>query len=847
MKKKYFLVSLICILVAVTAYLFATGSFSFRKNASCHIDLNTGWEFTYNNKWYPASVPGCIHTDLLHSGIISDPFFGTNEDSVQWVADREWIYKTHFDKKKIGKYSNASLVFEGLDTYSEIYLNGNKIYSTNNMFRKWEIPLNVNSLKDKDNELLVKILPSKQIDSINAARLSYKIPDNRAFSRKSPYQSGWDWGPTLVTCGIWQPVYIDLWNGIKVSDLQIYQKKITDSVALINVSVKVLADANYDANLECKINGKKVNTVEKVHLQKGINGVSFNCKIDKPLLWWPNGMGDQNMYEFAVKVRVNKYKDIVKRQIGLRTVVLDRSLDVYGSKFQFIVNGVKMFAKGVNYIPPESFITSMTDEKYSELITSCKESNMNMIRVWGGGQYENDEFYKQCDKNGILVWQDFMFACALYPADSLMTQNIKDEVIYQIERIRNHPSLALWCGNNEVKNGWEDWGWQDFYSTHQRDNISDDYNKIFLKVIPDAVHVYDEGRPYVSSSPEWGWGHPECITEGDSHYWGVWWGEEPFEIWNEKTGRFMSEYGFQSYPQISTIDSFTNKNERFLFSQSLLKHQKNARGNEIITNSMNRYFGVPKDIDNFVYVSQLLQAYGIGNAIEAHRLKMPYCMGTLYWQLNDCWPVVSWSSIDYYGNWKALQYTVAKLYEPFIVATEMHSDSAYIYLVSDLRKDTTGTLYINVIDFNGKSLRKDMIKNLTALHDTSSLICIYPVRNDFMAQKDDLYLDISFVNGQNQAIGTKILYLDYPKNLHLPDVDIKMNIVKENEKCSITMRTDKLVKGMYIYTEPYVVGKYSDNYFDLLPGEQKTITFVPKDGRNLKNIQFKVKTYNNVF
>jgi len=584
-----------------------------------------------------------------------------------------------------------------------------------NMFRPWHFPL-PKSLKNRNNELVIKFLPSETINDEKAKQLPYRLPDNRVFTRKAPYQSGWDWGPKLVTCGIYKPVKIIAWNDYYVESIELVQKELTDEKGVIEVTATVISDEDLGAlclSVEVQDSKFKVQssnnsyglTVRQAHciavlqsygLQKKI---TQTIEIENPKRWFPNGLGEQTMYDFKITVSANGAPFVTyHKRWGFRTVELVQEKDEIGESFYFKINGIPVFMKGANWIPAHSFVSEMESYKgkmrYKMLLESCKEAHMNMLRVWGGGIYENEYFYDLCDELGLLVWQDFVFACALYPADSVFLNNVKKEAEFQIKRLNQHPSLALWCGNNEVKNGWEDWGWQRRYTPEHRVEISKNMHALFNELLPEVVKTNDN-RPYHPSSPLWGWGHPECLTEGDSHYWGVWWGEEPFEVWLPKTGRFMSEYGFQSYPQMSTIESFALPEDRHLDSPVMKNHQKHPRGVQIINKAMERYAYIPDNLEDYIRVSQEIQAYGIGKAIEAHRLKRPHCMGTLYWQLNDCWPVASWSSIDFFGNWKQLHHTVKEKFAPVIVATEdLENGATNIYVVNDLLHEVKGKIII---------------------------------------------------------------------------------------------------------------------------------------------------------
>ena len=562
----------------------------------------SNWEFEYEGQWYPATVPGCIHTDLMAQGLIPDPFYGTNEDSVQWVGNRIWKYRTTITRDMWEGFEHCDLVLEGV-TLCDVRIYGKTLgapfqhllMSPDNMFRThrvclFESLIDSGTLPDPDEDIVIEITfyPIEQnneahFDSeeyYSQPDLDYNLPDHRAVTRMAPYMLGWDWGPKLSTVGILG-----------------------------------------GARLEC------------------FNDELPEKPMPKPRSW---------------------------------NVTLRQEQDSIGQSFTFYRNGKPIFVKGANWIPVHSFpvLDSANRARYRHLLISAKEAHFNMIRVWGGGIYEPDYFYHLCDSLGIMVWQDFNFSCALYPSDSAFLNNVKAEAEEQVRRIAQHPCVVLWCGNNEVKNGWEDWGWQQQYqwTPEQIATLQHGIDTLFgiNGILANAVKQYDPlHRAYITSSPLFGWGHPECVTHGDSHYWGVWWGEQPFEMYKEKTGRFMSEYGFQSYPDYSTVCRYCPEDQRYIDSPVMKSHQKHGRGLEIIDKAMRQYYGVDSrslSLEDFCYVSQLLQAWGTGYGIFQHLQQQPHCMGTLFWQLNDCWPVASWSSIDCYGNWKALHYRARDLY-----------------------------------------------------------------------------------------------------------------------------------------------------------------------------------------
>ena len=543
----------------------------------------TDWQFEYNGQWYPATVPGFIHTDLMANGIIPDPYLATNEDSVQWIGQREWHYKIDIDRSKLPNGDSLWVVFEGLaghvvieglERKEDTIFCSNSYYSEN-MFceQRYYLP-------PESKTIHVFFLELPYRDSVAESHYGIPLPDIRAFTRIAPYQQGWDWGPKLPTCGIWKPVYI------------------TNSRP------------------------------------------SSNSKSS----------------------RISRKSNIELRQ----------EPDSIGQSFTFYRDGKPIFIKGANWIPVHSFPldNKANRDRYRLLLTSAKEAGFNMLRVWGGGIYEHDYFFDLCDSLGLMVWMDFNFSCTLYPDNHDMLESIREEAYQNVSRIVKHPCIVLWCGNNEVKNGWEDWGWQDVYkwTPEQRARLQHAIDTIFGEdgILAHSVRDCDPmHRPYITTSPLYGWGHPECVTHGDSHYWGVWWGEEPFERYAEKTGRFMSEYGFQSYPMLSTIRQFCPEDQLYIDSPTLRSHQKHPRGREIIDKAMRQYYGFDSktlNLEDYCYVSQLLQAWGTGFGIFQHIKHQPHCAGTLYWQLNDCWPVASWSSIDYYGNWKALHYRAQALF-----------------------------------------------------------------------------------------------------------------------------------------------------------------------------------------
>lgn len=774
------------------------------------------WQFknAKDQNWLPAKVPGTVHLDLMDNKIIPDPYKDENEKKVQWIENENWDYQTVFTvSSQELKHDNIDLVFNGLDTFSEIYLNGNLLKKTDNMFRKWSIPVK-EYLKSDKNILQVRFTSAVNAGKELAKQVPFTMPESpRSFVRKAQYQFGWDWGPRLVTAGIWKDVQLEFWNNAKIITVKDIQNRSAKTADHLHFDVEIYAQNAGDYTLD-------LNSIhQKITLKKGINTITIPYDTSGMKLWQPNGRGDANLYDFEVKLsKGQKNIDRKNVRIGLRTVELVQEKDEKGKSFYFKVNGQPLYIKGTNWIPGDSFSPRMTKEKYRKLIKDTKDANMNMIRVWGGGIYEDDEFYKACDENGILVWQDFMFAGSFYPADEAFLNNVKEEVKDQVTRLQNHPSIALWCGNNEIDEAIVNWGYQKQFNYSKNDSLQvwKDYKKLFHEVIPKALaeNLKSDKNIYWPSSPSIGWGHKESLAEGDSHYWGVWWGEQPFEIYNEKVGRFMSEYGFQGTPTIQTTKTmFSGAPDLNLQNPTVKAHEKHVRGWDIINEYLKRDYKIPTDFVQYNYVSQLLQARGMQIAIEAHRRAKPYNMGTLYWQLNDCWPVVSWSSIDYSGNWKAFHYQAKRSFEPVLISVAETEKNYDIYLISDLLKQLKTDIQFELMDFTGRILWKASQSGLVNADVSEKIRSISKTE---WAQFD-LSKAVLKISSEKDTKFEKLFFFNKPKDIKLSKPEIKIRKISPAE---IEISTDVLAKDIYLIGDAH----FSDNFFDLLPGTSKRIT-----------------------
>ena len=808
---------------ALFAFLFMQNILSAQFSQRSLSSENWQFKNSKDSNWFPAKVPGTVHLDLMDNKIISDPFKDENEKKVQWVENEDWDYQTSFTISPHElKNENIDLVFNGLDTFSEIYLNGQLLKKTDNMFRKWNIPAK-QYLKPGHNTLQIKFTSAVNTGKELAKKIPFTMPESpRSFVRKAQYQFGWDWGPRLVTAGIWKDVQLEFWNNAKIITVKDIQKRVSGTSDNLRFDVEIYAQNAGDYTLDLN----KIH--QKISLKKGINKISVPYETKGMKLWQPNGRGEAHLYDFEVKLSKDQRNiDAKNIRIGLRTVELIQEKDEKGKSFYFKVNGQPLYIKGTNWIPGDSFSPRMTKEKYQKLIRDTKDAHMNMIRIWGGGIYEDDEFYKACDENGILVWQDFMFAGSFYPADEAFLNNVKEEVKDQVNRLQNHPSIALWCGNNEIDEAIVNWGYQKQFNYSKNDSLQvwKDYKKLFHEVIPNALaeNLKSDKNIYWPSSPSIGWGHKESLTEGDSHYWGVWWGEQPFEIYNEKVGRFMSEYGFQGTPSLETTKSmFSGTPDLSLQNPTIKAHEKHIRGWDIINEYLKRDYKIPTDFVQYNYVSQLLQARGMQIAIEAHRRAKPYNMGTLYWQLNDCWPVVSWSSIDYLGNWKAFHYQAKRSFEPVLVSIAETEKSYDVYLISDLLKELKAETKFELIDFKGKILWKSNQSDNVKANVSKKIRSI--IKSEL--GQFDLFATVLKVSSEKDTKFEKLFFFSKPKDLKLLQPDIKIRKISPTE---IEISTDTLAKDIYLIGDTH----FSDNFFDLLPGTSKRITL----SKPLENIE----------
>lgn len=803
-----------------------------------NIQLNEGWQFsaTSEDKWYEATVPGSVQYDLIRHKVLPDPYYGANETKVQWPEKKDWDFKKNFTVTADQlSFDDAVITFEGLDTHADVYLNGSRILQTQNMFIGHKVSVG-NIIKEGENTLYIRFY--SPITRMMPARLSngYEFPaDNdhseeklSIYSRKAPYHFGWDWGIRLVQMGIWKPVSITYYNDARIDDYFVNQISVSKELVEIenNIEAYSLNDQNATININAKLNDKVVATVQKdMQLKKGNNIIKLPMSISNPELWMPAGWGNQTLYEFETTIiSDNKIADLKSEKIGLRTVSLVYEPDEHGNSFYFEVNGIPLFAKGTNYIPGEIMTHLQDSAYYSRLFDNITAANMNMVRIWGGGIYENDEFYRLADENGILVWQDFIFGCTPYPSDDAFLENVKEEAIYNIKRLRNHASLAMWCGNNEVEESIKYWGLDKRVPAYAMEVFKKGYDKTFRELLPSILKEHDPQKSYIHGSPLIAnWGRPELFSNGDSHDWGLWHGRMPFEALAERIPRFASEFGFQSFPEMKTIRTFAEDKDMDITSEVMKIHQKSGIGNEVIKTYMDMYYHAPKNFEDFVYLGLVMQGNGMQEGIEAHRRNRPYCMGTLYWQLNDDWPVVSWSSIDYYNNWKAQHYKVRDVFAPIALGAEEKEGKLNLYVMSDLLTNNDNLrLNVKVIDFNGKVI-KTFTETVSAKANSSLIVKSYEVSEMLTEdQKHNSLVHATLRDKKGKVIALKNYYFYWPNKLNLPETKIKKSVSYANGAYTIKLSSSKLAKDVFIEI-PVLGAKFTDNYFDLLPGVEKTV------------------------
>lgn len=820
--------------------------------------LDQGWEFRrksagagdedpagIGSAWRPASMPGTVHTDLLAHGLIPDPYVGAPEAGLQWIGLADWEYRTTFQVSvNMRRAARSELAFEGLDTFAEVFLNDEKVLDADNAFRAWRIPVQ-GRLREGSNELRVvlrspirRLLPGVQAMPHRIAG-NYPSPYGDEpkdamtanFARKPGYHYGWDWGPRYVTAGIWRAVRLTSWDVARVQDLQVRQDHVAGDVAELTAipTVDVARPGRYRVRVwQTSPDGRRTLASEReLELSPGIGRVPLSFRIRHPQRWYPVGYGAQPLYAFAAELAQDgKVVDTRSVRTGLRSVELRRERDATGRSFAFVVNGIPVFAKGANSIPFDMFPSRVTPAQLRRVLQSAVDANMNMVRSWGGGYYESDAFYDIADELGLLVWQDFMFGGGMQPAyDPGFRANVVAEAEDQVRRLRNHPSIVLWCGNNEEEIAWKYWG----HGKALKDadpafaaRVWDGYVQLFDRDLRRVVAEEAGGIAYWPSSPSDDMAEAaNTPASGDMHYWEVWGNPaHPPSAYLDVTPRFMSEYGLQAWPVRRTIDRVIGRDEQRIDSSQVEAHQKflAGKGNERLLHYIRMEFGEPRDFDDFVYLSQVMQAEGIGLAARHHRASRPHTMGSLYWQLNDVWPGASWSGVDWFGRWKALQFHARRFFAPVAVSALRKDGRTTVSAVSDRTVPRRGEWRLRVMDLRGRVLR-DERKAIEVAPLSSMQLAAYDDA-DLLAGTDSARTVAVFdLSVEGEPPSRQVVYFTEARNIAWPASAVRAELHADRRGARLELTADAVARAVWIDFGEFDA-EPADNALTLLPGER---------------------------
>jgi beta-mannosidase len=792
------------------------------------MDLNGKWFMKRIDEpqWIEAKVPGSVYSDLLSASKIEDPYYRENEESVYKLSCFDYEYNREFTvTKSILEYDFLKLRFEGLDTITEISVNGKKIAETENMHRSYEFDVK-GILTEGVNT--VHILFKSPVNYLEERKKIKPIWSNFsdtsfAYLRKAHYMFGWDWGPTLPDMGIWRSIYIEGFNKQRIDEVYITQKHESGCVNL-DLRIKLDLDDGMDYDLSLTVSSPTGDKFQKsVTMYKREEHVLM--EITDPLLWWPNGYGEQYLYKVDIVLSKEETKlDSNSLRIGLRTVTINQKDDEWGRSFAYEINGIEIFAKGANFVPMDNLLARCSRERTEKLIKSCTEANFNSIRVWGGAYYPEDYFFDLCDEYGLIVWQDLMFACGVYDFFGKFKEEVIAEVVCNMKRIRHHASLGLWCGNNEMEQGWSEW------EMNESEERKQYYIEQFEVVLPQVAMETDPNTFYWLASPSsfGAFDRPNDQNYGDMHDWSVWHFREPFTEYRKRFPRFMSEFGLQSFPCRKTIESFTLPEDRNIFSCIMEKHQKSGTGNEKIMYYISQYFRFPDSFNSLLYISQLVQAEGIRYGVEHWRRNRGRCMGAVYWQLNDCWPVASWASIDSFGRWKALHYAAKRFYSPILASACEEGTSVSLHVTNDTLNKVNGFMKWRLVDAITENVimkneREDVIEPLTS--DEIEKLDFSKVL-DTDEKRRNSYLEFKLTE-EDSILSSGIVLFVPAKHFSFKNPELGINIKEEPDRFVISLTSKKLAK--YIELDLKITdGVLSDNYFDMSGGETREI-YLNKD------------------
>lgn len=798
----------------------------------------SSWQFRecgQSPEWLPATVPGCVHKDLLRQKRIPDPFWGANELQLQWIEERDWEYRLQFTATDaLLREEVQELVAEGVDTVARVFLNGREVGRTDNMFTgyRWDIAA---MLRKGKNEL--RVIFTSALKYIRANQSRFKAPvefsdpvGGHTLLRKQPCQFGWDWGPRLVTCGVWLPIYIEAWSGNRIEHVRVSQNHYSNhDVSLVLKPEMQRAERGLVFKVSVSIDGCEVAAAETL-----FGNGAFEVPVSDPQLWWPAGLGGQPLYDVTVTAHSpsGAPRGEWKRRIGLRTLALERKPDQWGESFRFVVNGKPVFMKGANWIPTDSFVAGLDRERYARDVRAAAAANFNCLRVWGGGIYESEHFYDLCDELGLMVWQDFMFACTLPPGDAPFLKNVEIEARHQVRRLHHRACVALFCGNNEMvqTNG-----------ALQKPKYRRPYEKLFHKLLPKVVRE-ESGFDYWPTSQwrgDWKYGNSDEAGEqrGDTHYWAVWHGRNPVKDYEKWKFRFVAEYGMQSFSSPKVQATYCPPDDNNVFGPIVENHQKNRAGNQIILDYVSRRYRFPKNQDALIYLSQLNQAYSMQVAVEHHRRLAPRCMGTIYWQLNDCWPVASWSSIEYTGNWKTLHHYARRFFAPALVTAHVPGDEytvngnyrrttvdkVHVHTVCDAVEKQNATVVWELHHIDGRMLdsgRKNAVLRYGESKRQHTLDMHEPMQTH---GRDNLIIRLSLmIDGARVSENT--VFLTPPRFIPLQKANTRVQVKRlgSDNRFALTFASD-VFQHCFQFDLAGMDYSASDNCFDLYAKQPRTV------------------------
>lgn len=782
--------------------------------------LNGTWQLSAGHRSLESvdmQIPGTVLSGLLAAGKIKDPFYRTNEDATRALFWKDYVFTRTFDvDEELLAQQHIVLVCEGLDTLAEISINGTFLAKTDNMHRTWKFQAK-KLLHPGKNEIQIvfrSVLRFIEDYPYEAHKKINYIPcgsmKGNQLLRKAHSMFGWDWGPQTIDAGIFRDIYLQGYSHARIEDIRIHQQHaknvsvqtsitLSESVPGQKLCVE-LSEDGADKPLQtklCKTNADGVAAVDFV--------------IENPKLWWPNDYGDQPLYIVRTTLLDEDGTSLesITRRIGLRTLTISQEKDEWGNEFAFCVNGVKIFTRGGNYIPDDCLYTRITEKKLDYILESCRRAHFNCVRVWGGGYYPSDAFYDLCDEKGLIVWQDLMYACNVYDVTDAFAENCRQETYDNVRRLRHHASLGLWCGNNEIESAWDHWG--DFQK--ETPYLRADYIRLFEEVLPKAVQEADGETFYWHFSPSSGgcFDNPDDANRGDTHYWDVWHGQKPFTDYRKYFFRFCSEFGFQSFPCAKTVNSFTLEDDRNIFSRVMESHQKNDAANGKMLYYLSENLRYPKDLTHLLYASQVLQGMAIKYGVDHWRRNRGRCMGTLYWQINDDWPAPSWSSIDYFGRWKALHYMAQKFYAPHAVSMTLEDHRCHVYFSNESFETTEYSLTLSIRDLSGNVLETYETKGnspaFSAIETAVVDICSWE------DQKDDVFLE-AVIHTKDQKVLKDVETLVPYKYLNLKNPVISTEAEETNDAFILHISSDCFAPFVALdFDDADVI--FSDNFFHL--------------------------------